>query len=190
MRMLILVAAGLTLGCLLPNAASTDAVAYCKAAGNIDAPDKASTGPAVPGWMIPALYTPQEIKAQTEAGVDPARVIVWRCMGGKIWACVQGNAPICGKANQDKTPTKAMREFCAGQPNTEVIPLYVIGHENPMIYDWTCKGKQPTITADLHGRCAALPRRAVEGNRASALNALKPAPLRSPRSGGRSQRSG
>ena len=27
-----------------------------------------------------------------------------RCMGGKIWACVQGNAPICGKANQDKTP--------------------------------------------------------------------------------------
>ena len=71
--------------------------------------------------MVPALYTPQEIKTQTEAGVDPARAIVWRCMGGKIWACVQGNAPICGKANQDKTPTKAMRDFCAGQPNAAVI---------------------------------------------------------------------
>ena len=154
MRMLILVAAMLmAFGCLLPvraaDAASTEAVAYCKAAGNIDAPDKAYTGPAVPGWMIPALHTPQEIKAQTEAGVDPARAIVWRCMGGKIWACVQGNAPICGKANQDKTPTKAMREFCASQPDAEVIPLYVIGHENPMIYDWTCKGKQPTITKQI-----------------------------------------
>ena len=107
------------------------------------------TGPAVPGWMIPTLYTPQEIKAQTEAGVDPARAIVWRCMGGKIWACVQGNAPICGKANQDKTPTKAMRDFCAGQPNADVIPLSVIGHENPDEYDWTCKGKQRTITKQI-----------------------------------------
>ena len=50
---------------------------------------------------------------------DPARAIVWRCMGSKIWACVQGNAPICGNANQDKTPTQAMREFCASQPNAE-----------------------------------------------------------------------
>jgi hypothetical protein len=56
-------------------------------------------------------------------------------MGGKIWPCVQGNA------NQDKTPTQAMREFYASQPNAEVIP--------PMIYDWTCKGKQPTITKQI-----------------------------------------
>ena len=25
----------------------------------------------------------------------------------------------------------------------------MIGHENPMIYDWTCKGKQPTITKQI-----------------------------------------
>ena len=154
MRMPIAIAAVLAaFACLAPaqagDAPSADAAAYCKAAGNIDAPDKAYTGPAVPGWMVPALYTPEEIKAQTEAGVDPARAIVWRCMGGKIWACVQGNAPICGKANQDKTPTKAMREFCASQPNAEVIPLVVIGHDHPMIYDWTCKGKQPTITKQI-----------------------------------------
>ena len=70
-------------------------------------------------------------------------------MGGKIWACVQGNAPICGKANQDKTPTKAMRDFCAGQPNAAVNPLVVIGHDHPMIYDWTCKGKQPTVAKQI-----------------------------------------
>ena len=48
-----------------------------------------------------------------------------------------------------KTPTKAMREFCAGQPNAEVIPLVVIGHDHPMIYDWTCKGKQPTVAQQI-----------------------------------------
>lgn len=130
-------------------APTANAVAYCQAVGNIDAPDQNYSGPAVPGWMVAALYMPQEIKAQTESGVDPARAIVWRCMGGKIWACVQGNAPICGKANQDKTPSKAMEEFCAGQPNAEVIPLSVIGHENPMIYEWSCNGKQPAIVKQI-----------------------------------------
>ena len=59
--------------------------------------------------------------------VDPARAVVWRCMQGKVWACVQGNSPICGKANQEMRPSKAMGEFCAGDPNAEVIPLSVIG---------------------------------------------------------------
>lgn len=139
----------------------TDAAAYCQAAGNADAPDARYTGPAVPDWMVPALYTKDEIKAQKKSKVDPARAIVWRCMGGKIWACVQGNAPICGTANQEMAPTKAMREFCAGQPNAEVIPLSVIGHDHPMIYDWRCNGKKPAIarqifTVDARGYPAEL----------------------------------
>src|SRR5688572_14500239 len=79
----------------------TDAASYCQAVGTADAPDARYTGPAVPDWMIGALYSKDEIKAQKKAKVDPARAIVWRCMGGQIWACVQGNAPICGKANQE-----------------------------------------------------------------------------------------
>jgi hypothetical protein len=154
MRMLVLAGSLLTVLALgwcplAAQAADAEAPAYCKAVGNIDAPDAKYSGPKIPDWMVAALYSPDEIKAQTEAGIDPARAIVWRCMGGKIWACVQGNAPICGKANQDKTPTKAMGAFCAGQPNADIIPLSVIGHENPMIYDWTCKGKLPTITKQI-----------------------------------------
>jgi hypothetical protein len=94
----------------------TDPVAYCKAAEDVDAPDARYTGPAVPGWMVTALYTKEEIKAQTGSGMDPARAIVWRCMQKAIYACVQGNSPIGGKANQDMKPTKAMREFCASAP--------------------------------------------------------------------------
>ena len=127
----------------------TDAIAYCQAVGNVDAPDARYTGAPVPDWMVGALYSKDEIKAQKASKIDPARAIVWRCMGSKVWACVQGNSPICGKANQEMAPTKAMREFCADQPNAEVIPLSVIGHENPMIYDWSCKGKNPAIARQI-----------------------------------------
>jgi len=80
--------------------AFNDPMSYCKAVGAIDAPDAKYKGPAVPDWMVAALYTPQEIKAQKSSGVDPKRAVVWRCMSGGVWACVQGNSPICGKANR------------------------------------------------------------------------------------------
>jgi hypothetical protein len=99
--------------------------------------------------MVAALYTADEIKVQKKAKIDPARAIVWRCMGGKIYGCVQGNSPICGTANQEMAPTKAMRAFCAGQPNAEVIPLSVIGHDHPMIYDWQCRGTKPAIARQI-----------------------------------------
>ena len=83
-----------------------DPVPYCQAVSAIDAPDARYKGSAVPDWMVGALYSPDEIKAQKSSGVDPKRAVVWRCMGGAVYGCVQGNSPICGQANQDKTPTK------------------------------------------------------------------------------------
>jgi hypothetical protein len=99
--------------------------------------------------MVAKAYPPDAIKAQKDGGMDPKRSIVWRCASGTVLICVQGNAPQCGKASTSKTPTKAMQEFCAETPNSEVIPLYVIGHENPMIYDWGCRGKEPTIKSQV-----------------------------------------
>jgi len=150
--------------------AFNDPVSYCKAVGDIDAPDAAYKGPVLPDWMVAALYTLQETKAQKSSGVDPKRAIVWRCMGRAVWACVQDNSPICGKANQSNIPTSAMREFCAGQPNAEVIPLSVIGHENPMIYDWACKGKEPTagrqiFKVDAQGYPSELWKKIAPGSR-------------------------
>jgi hypothetical protein len=127
----------------------TDPVPYCKAVGTIDPPDGRYQGPAVADWMASALYTPQEIAAQKAAGIDVARSIVWRCTRGSVFGCVQPNNLICGKANTDREPTNAMRDFCTAQPNASVIPLSVIGHENPMIFEWACHGKQPTITRQV-----------------------------------------
>jgi hypothetical protein len=126
-----------------------DPVEYCKAKGTLDAPDATYAGPAVPDWMVTALYDPEEIAAQKVAGVDVRRSVVWRCMQGEVFGCVQTNSPICGKANVNQTPTTAMVEFCASQPNASVIPLSVIGHENPMIFEWTCRGRRPTITRQI-----------------------------------------
>jgi len=147
---LVLAAALLTLSAARAETdALNDPVAYCQAAGTLDAPNAKFKGPAVPDWMVKKAYPPEAIEAQKDAGMDPKRSIVWRCASGTVLICVQGNAPQCGKASTNKTPTKAMREFCAETPNSEVIPLYVIGHENPMIYDWGCRGKEPTIKSQV-----------------------------------------
>jgi hypothetical protein len=130
-------------------AAPGDPIAYCKAAGTIDAPDASYKGPAVPDWMVAAVYTPAELKAQKSGGKDPRRAIVWRCAAGAVLVCVQGNSPHCGKASTSRAPTPAMREFCTATPNAEVIPLAVIGHENPMIFEWACHGKEPAITSQV-----------------------------------------
>ena len=125
--------------------AFADPVPYCQAAGTIDAPDASYKGAPVPGWMVAKAYPPEALKAQESAGMDASKSIVWRCAGGAVLICVQGNSPICGKANQSKVPTEAMREFCAGSPNSDVIPLSVIGQENPMIFDWSCHGEDPKV---------------------------------------------
>jgi len=84
--------------CLAPahaadaSAPFVDPVAYCKAVGAVDAPDARYTEPAVPDWMVAALYSIEEIKAQKSAKVDPARAVVWRCMQGKVYGCVQATA--------------------------------------------------------------------------------------------------
>jgi hypothetical protein len=142
----VLLAALLTLpAAKAETGALNDPVSYCQATGTIDAPDKKYKGAAVTDWMVAKAYPPEAIKAQKDAGMDPKRAIVWRCASGAVLMCVQGNAQQCGKASTSKTPTKAMQDYCAETPNADVIPLYVIGHETPMIYDWGCHGKEPII---------------------------------------------
>ena len=94
----------------------TDAASYCQAVGTADAPDARYTGPAVPDWMIAALYSKDEIKAQKKAKVDPARAIVWRCMGGKIWACVQGNARSAARPTRRWRPPRRCASSAPASP--------------------------------------------------------------------------
>ncbi len=119
----------------------TDPFAYCAAVGTIDSPDDRYTGPKMPDELAEALR-------KASGGSDDAPLDMfkeggyWRCMDGKVYACTVGaNLPCADKANTDRTPTDAENEFCQENPDADVIPAAVTGHET--IYDWSCKGKTP-----------------------------------------------
>ena len=47
------------------------------------------------------------------------------------------------KANTSKQPTAAMQQFCAAQPDADVIPAAVTGHNT--VYAWRCAKDIPII---------------------------------------------
>ena len=109
--------------------------------GTIDKPDRHFTGSPPLAQSAAALDIKPELLNN--------RNIAWRCYNGAVYACAQLNSPICGKADTRRAPTKAMTAFCRAQPDSEVIPLVVMGHEHPSMYDWTCRGAKPAIARQV-----------------------------------------
>jgi len=120
---------------------------YCAAVGTIDAPDARYTGPEVPEAIIKGLRKkldmPDDVPTEWVS-----QGTVWRCMDGKVWACFVGaNIPCTAKANTSQTPTSEMVDFCKEQPNAEVIPASVTGHET--VYEWRCEDGTPKIVRQV-----------------------------------------
>ena len=121
--------------------------AYCTAMGNQDEINAAYTGPQPPVEVIQALK-----KAYNAPADMPDELYqkgsFWRCMDKKVYACFVGaNLPCDSKANVDKTPTSAEKDFCAEHPGSDFIPASVTGHDT--IYEWTCNGDTPEINSQL-----------------------------------------
>jgi hypothetical protein len=119
----------------------TDPFAYCAAMGTIDRPDRHFRG------RPPLAQTAAAF--DIEAGPLNERNLAWRCYNGGVYACAQLNSPICGKADTRRFPTQVMKQFCHSNPGSGVIPLAVMGHEHPPMYDWTCRGAKPTIARQV-----------------------------------------
>jgi hypothetical protein len=121
----------------------TDPFAYCKAVGTIDAPDARFVGPKMPEAVAKGLM--QAVQAPPDAPLDVfVNNSFWRCMNGKVYACTVGaNLPCQAKANTNKTPTQAEKDFCKQRPNAEIIPAAVTGRET--IYEWNCINGTPNI---------------------------------------------
>ncbi|MGE5249994.1 MAG: hypothetical protein ACM3QS_07230 [Bacteroidota bacterium] len=126
----------------------SDPFAYCAAVGQVDAPDSRYTGPQ----MSDILFK-DYLKA---AGLDPngdypeafKKMTVWRCMGGKLYACNFGaNIPCDSKASTDKTPTQTMTDYCRQFPDNDFIPMSVTGHN--VIYSWRCVKGVPEILKQI-----------------------------------------
>jgi len=69
----------------------------------------------------------------------------WRCMNGSVYGCFVGaNLPCQAKADTSRTPTQEEKDFCAQNPNADVIPMVVTGRET--VYEWRCTNGVPEIT--------------------------------------------
>ncbi|MFP3895614.1 MAG: hypothetical protein ACLFV5_02085 [Anaerolineales bacterium] len=114
----------------------SDPFAYCTAIGTIDAPDERYVGEAVPESIIKDL---REKAGVADDAPDDwiASGTTWRCMDGQVWACFGGaNLPCSEKADTSTTPQPEMEEFCAENPNADIIPAAVTGRAT--VYEWRC----------------------------------------------------
>lgn len=125
----------------------TDPFTYCSAVSNIDSPDSRYVGPKIPEVIARGLQ-----KAFEAPGGAPLDVFIrgtfWRCMDGKVYACnVGANLPCDRKADTSHKPNEGMVEWCESNLDSEFIPAYASGRAT--IYEWRCKGKEPTIVKEI-----------------------------------------
>ena len=143
-----LLAVTLLIACSRPAAPPTpatysDPFAYCAAVGTADVPDSHYTGPPLPESVISGIKKALDMPADVPSEVLQQGTF-WRCMKGQVYACFVGaNLPCQAKANTDRMPTQAEKEFCQQTPDAEFIPMAVTGHEG--VYEWRCNKRQPEI---------------------------------------------
>lgn len=137
-----------------------DPFGYCRAVGTLDRPDARYTGinppPAVIAGLIRALGA-EPSGSGTQAFI---RSTYWRCMDGVVYACnVGANLPCESRADTRRTPTAGENAYCATNPDSSFIPMYVTGHAT--IYDWHCAGTaaiagKPIARVDARGFIAGI----------------------------------
>ncbi len=121
-----------------PNASTfTDPFVYCAAVGTVDTPDARYIGTPVPDAVINGFKQAAGLQSSIEPEDQFRRSTLWRCMDGKVYACNFGaNLECDARADTSKTPTQAMNDFCSAHPNSDFIPLNIVGHAS--IYSWKC----------------------------------------------------
>jgi hypothetical protein len=122
----------------------TDLFAYCAAVGTIDTPDARYTGPQITNEVINGFKKAAGLENSTEPMAMLEKTTIWRCMDSQVYACNYGaNLPCSSKANTDKTPSQAMNDYCAANPDSDTIPMSVTGHST--IYSWRCVKDTPEL---------------------------------------------
>ena len=107
----------------------TDAQAYCRALGTIDAPDRRWAGSKLPHWIARRLQV-----------ADDAWV-AWRCADGRVLACVHGANRRCdAKARTSRRADATVRAYCHAHPDAGFVPSVVSGHDDAVW--WRCHGRR------------------------------------------------
>ena len=90
-----------------------DPRAYCRVVRTIDAPTKDPhyAGPQVPSWMMAALHDEGQANGN----------IYWRCLKGRVMACIWRTTGSCEKASNFSVPSSVADE-CRQQINEICVP--------------------------------------------------------------------
>jgi len=124
-----------------------DPFAYCAAVGTADSPGPPYTGPELPEPIINGLKKALDMPADVPQEVLQNGAF-WRCMNGEVYACFVGaNLPCQEKADTERAPDEAEKAFCRENPNLDVIPMAVTGHNT--VYEWHCRNGEPEIVRQI-----------------------------------------
>ncbi len=131
-----------------------DPFAYCAAVGEIDEADARYTGETTPNSIIQGFLKAAGLENTSEPDEMLKASTIWRCMGGKVYACNFGaNLPCSSKANTSETPTQEMKAYCQENQGSDFIPAYITGHET--IYGWRCDKETPVVDQQVFHTDAA-----------------------------------
>jgi hypothetical protein len=124
-----------------------DPFAYCAAVGTIYAPGAHYTGPKVPDIVARGLKEAMGVSA--DAPDEPfVQNSLWRCMGGKVYACTIGaNLPCSEKADASRAPGRALLDYCRQNAGADVVPMVVTGRAT--VFEWRCDGGTPAIARQV-----------------------------------------
>ena len=109
-------------------ATNVDIFSYCKTVINLDNHGNTTIDRRSEASLAKALNT---------------KALIWRCMDGDVFACATGaSGSACQKMSAGKLPTAAISAFCIQQPNSQFVPMSVIGNSPA---SWKCVGPVPKI---------------------------------------------
>ncbi len=121
----------------------TDPFVYCEARQKLDEPGSDYTGTAVPEAIAASMQQQLGESGQPLDNWEPEQ-IQWRCMTGKVYACIPRNDMDCAvKLNFSRVGSSEMKDFCRTNPNRPNIPETVVAQESP--YQWLCDGDKPMV---------------------------------------------
>lgn len=122
----------------------TDPTAYCRAVGNFDdwGGGQSYRGDREPAWL------------RTYMGANSDQMVVWRCMGGQMLACLYEHDPTCSARTDLAGPPHYLRQFCRDNPG---IRADFTAINKYLAHEWSCRGRTPVMrirrsTADLDAR--------------------------------------
>jgi hypothetical protein len=132
----------------------TDPFAYCAAVGTVDSPGSSYIGTTTPDEIITGFKAAAGLEVSSEPLNVLRKTTMWRCMGGKVYACNFGaNLPCDSKADTASEPSTAMTDYCQSTPDSTFIPMSVTGHAT--IYSWHCVGQRAATLAQIDQADAA-----------------------------------